>query len=369
MKRTTGPASRARKAARCAGAATVAVAIAAIATFSTASAGTSHRAVRPQVLGLRIDRDPAAAVSDLSAAAPGEYAVEPPPENLTGPAAPVDPPAALTFGKVVPSGGTWAVVIGINNYPGSGHDLRAAVADADATDHALQQAGVPADHRLVLRNGQATASAITTATEWLVAHASKDATAVFFYAGHARYVSASTQVIVGADGRTVSDAALADHLRGLRARRTWITIAACYGGGFTELLAPGRVLTAAAPAGKVAYETSALNHSYLVEYMIQRGMIEGQGGATVQSAFSYAKAAIARDYPNRQPVEFESSADGLVLGPQAGVVRPATAQPSTATQKPAAQQPPATTTTTAPSAAPKSDTCASVTVGLVRCGV
>jgi hypothetical protein len=44
----------------------------------------------------------------------------------------------------------------------------------------------------------------------------------------------------------------------------WITLATRFAGGFTELLAPGRVLTAASPDGQLAYESRTLAHSYLV---------------------------------------------------------------------------------------------------------
>jgi len=299
------------------------------ATVAAGSAGASAPTRPTAVLGEQITRAPwqdpvpeSESIADdarwsaTTLPPPLEIAIAPPPEHFSAPFRAVSPPPQLrraTFDGVTPAGGVWAVVIGINDYPGNDHDLRSAVADADAVDTALAHYGVSADRRLVLRDGAATASAITTATDWLVAHASADATAVFFYAGHARERSASVQELTAADGRTVPDTTLADHLRPLRARRTWIVIAACYGGGFDEVLAPGRVLTAAAPAGQVAYETTAFDHSYLVEYMIQRGMTEGRGGPSVQSAFAYARDGIARDSPERQPVQYESAADNLTL--------------------------------------------------------
>ena len=101
-------------------------------------------------------------------------------------------------------------------------------------------------------------------------------------------------------------------MRPLAAKKTWITIAACYGGGFDEVLAPGRVLTAAADANSVAYESSAFQRSYLGEYMVHRGMIEHQADASVETAFSWAQAQLQHDYPDRVPVQYDETPDGFI---------------------------------------------------------
>jgi hypothetical protein len=313
--------------------------------------------------------DPQAPAGDT----PGESPIIAP-EQFDGPATISPVPAALTrFGNVTPSGGTWAVMIGINDYPGTSHDLRSAVADALDMNQALGQMGVAPDHRLVLQDGQVTADVVRLSADWLVAHAGPDAVAVFFYAGHVRKLSSSTEAIVAADGNTVTDQDLADHLRPLRARRAWIVMASCFGGGFTDTLGPGRVLTAAASADQLAYENSSFNRSYLVEYMVREAMIDGRAAGSVQAAFAYARAAIARDHPGREPVEFDESAGPLDLRPPgAPPPRPAP-QPQSAPPPPsggqgrsnnaATTQPRPTTTTTTTQA----NTCGDVTLGMVRC--
>jgi hypothetical protein len=239
-----------------------------------------------------------------------------PPDHFDGAPAAAPPPAALAHaGRVVPSGGTWAVTIGINNYPGTSHDLHSAVADADDVNLALAQMGVPGDHRLSIRDGQATSGVVTQAADWLVAHAAPDAVAVFFYAGHVRKLTSTTEAIISAEGAEVTDQTLADHLRPLAARRAWIGIAACFGGGFTEVLAPGRVLTAAAGANSLAYENPTFGRSYMVEFMVRQAMIDNRAPASVQDAFNYATAAIAQQYPNREPVEIDDGSGPLSLRP------------------------------------------------------
>jgi hypothetical protein len=241
---------------------------------------------------------------------PDAFAAEAPPP----PAAP-PPPLRHGFDGVQPSSGTWAVVVGVNDYPGGRYDLRSAVADANDVNEALSRLGVASSRRLLLRDGQATAGAIRSALEWLVANAGPDAVAAFFYAGHVRKVGSGTEELVGADGRTITDADLAGQLSRLEARRAWIAIAACYSGGFTEVMRPGRVLTAAAPADQVAYENPNFGRSYLVEYMVRRAIIQDQASATVQTAFNYAREHIKKDYPNRVPVQFDSAGGPLDLRP------------------------------------------------------
>ena len=243
--------------------------------------------------------------------------------------------------------GVWAVMIGVNDYPGSSHDLQAAVADANDVDAALAQYQVPGNQRLLLRNGSATAGDILAAADWLVGNAGPNATAVFFYAGHVRQLGRGTEAVVGADGRVVPDSTLAEHLRPLLARQTWIGIAGCFGGGFTELLAPGRILTAAAPAGTYAYENQGFGRSYLVEYMVRRAMIQGYAPGSVQEAYAWAYQQLQRDYPNRMPVAYDQSGAPIKLGPSspAKPTPPPPNQPPGGGTPPPSTVPPTTTTT------------------------
>ena len=210
--------------------------------------------------------------------------------------------------------GVWAVVIGINDYPGTRTDLRAAVRDASAMTRALQGYDVPASHQVVLTERQATTGRILRALDWLVANAGPDATAVFFFAGHVKHLGRDSQAMVGADGGLVGDLQLAARLDRLQAARTWLVFATCYGGGFVEALRPGRILTAAADGRSLAYEDSGLGHSYLVEYMVRQAMVERRADGSVEVSFAYAARAIRRDHPNRVPVQYDQLPGELALG-------------------------------------------------------
>ncbi|TML39107.1 MAG: caspase family protein [Actinobacteria bacterium] len=335
--------------------------------------------------GVRSVRGPAVAsragdpVAEAAPAPPaGDLAITPPPDHFDAPVQPVPPPPASLqrdpWAGVVPAGGTWAVVVGIDHYPGGGHDLRSAVNDAKDVDQALALATVPADHRLLIQNSQATAAVIASSVDWLAAHSSPDAVAVFFYAGHVRKLGPDSEAVVAADGGLLTDTDLAAHFSRLRAGRAWIGMATCYGAAFTRLLAPGRVLTAAAGPNQLAYENESFGRSYLVEYMVRQAMIEGRAPGAVQSAFGYARAAISRDYPGREPVEIEDQAPAIELRPTgAPAPRPSAASSSSQSQAPPPGPGPSSPSTTAPpsgggSGSGGSEPCRRVTLGVVRCG-
>lgn len=215
--------------------------------------------------------------------------------------------------------GVWALVIGIDEYPGA-YDLRAGVADALEVENMLDQAGVPASQRQVLLDGDATLPAVRESLDWLVANAGPRSTALVFFSGHVREVGGDLdgdgedvdEALLLADGHEYLDGEMADALRTLRARHTWFAIAGCYGGGFDDLLAPGRILTGASPEGELAWENDRFNRTYLVEYMIGRTALAG-GEGSVQEAFAEAVAALKVDYPHRLPVMFDQSGAPVTL--------------------------------------------------------
>jgi hypothetical protein len=323
------------------------------AACSSTSATTATKASRE-------DRAATTAVVESPIVPPAE-APEGAPPATEGPA----PSFAAT--EPVDGHGVWAVVVGISDYAGSSHDLLYARNDADDMVAALRQAGQPAAQRAVLTDGHATVAAIRSALAWLTANAGPDATAVVYFAGHVRKLAPETEALLTADSQVLPDAEVADRLTGLRASRTWIVIAGCYGGGFTEVLAPGRILTAAAPANSLAYETATYSRSYLGEYLVHRGMLQGRGGPTVQSAFAYAARELRRDHPGRVPVQFDQAGGpfSLTNGVSAATWSPPPA-PTTTTTSPPRQASPATTTTTQTTT--KGESSCLITAGsLVRC--
>lgn len=277
--------------------------------------------------------------------ADGDIVIAPPPDVFDAPAAPAAPPPALLTAPPAPAvvnDGVWAVVIGIDDYPGSSADLQSAVADADDMEAALNRYDVPAENQLVLRDRQASASTILRAVDWLTFVAGPDATVVFFYAGHVRKLGPTTEAIVAADGGVITDEELASHLSPLKARDAWLIMAACFGGGFTEPLAPGRVLTAAADADSLAYENEAFGRSYLAEFMVRQGLVEGRSGATAQDAFAYAQSSLSEQYPDRMLTQVDQSLHPVAIDgrPHDTVSSPPTSAPPPPPPAPPTTQPP-----------------------------
>jgi hypothetical protein len=251
----------------------------------------------------------------------------------------------------------YALIIGINDYPGEQSDLRGAVFDAEDMSDVLAMNGVPAANVRTLLDDDASTTGVSDALQWLVSAAQPDSTVVLFYAGHVRKIGDQTEAIVASDHGVLPDWYLAKQLEGLLARKVWIVMAACYGGGFTELMAPGRILTAAADANSLAYENESFHRSYLDEYLIHRAlMLGGAEAPTAQHAFEYAQAGLQRDYPDRALTQFDQSTGAISLD---GVQRDAPAPPpgsqpppSNGPVPPTVPTPPATPPTTPPSPQP-----------------
>ena len=269
-----------------------------------------------------------------------------PPEVLTGELAPAVPaPAPFEQASVSGRDGeVFALIVGINDYPGSRYDLGAAVADADTVNEALARFGVPAGNRVVLRDGQARHDQLVAAVRALVRRAGSGSTIVLAYAGHVRKLDHDTEAIIAADGGVLTDRELASLLAPARAEHMWLLLATCYGGGFTELLGPGRVLTAAANADSLAYESPSINGSYLVHHMVREGWLQGKAGPSVQEAFAYADARIKQRYADRRPQQIDRSRQQLRLGSGGSGATNTAASTSPGTSSP----PPSTTTTRPP---------------------
>ncbi len=258
----------------------------------------------------------------LATTGSGERVIDAAPDHFEGAPAPGTTTTCAARSGPPASAGTWAVIVGIDDYPGSGHDLRSSVNDAHEVDTALSVLGVPSANRLVLRDGEASSCGIRSALDWLVARASPEATAVFFFAGHARILGSGARAVMAADGSPITDGELGSALSGLQARRAWIAMATCYGAGFTAALGPGRVLTGAAGANELAYEALDSDLSYMVDYMVRRAIVDGGAPQSVEAAFAYAQDGLGRAAAARVPVQIDDAPGELDLRQSSSVPLP-----------------------------------------------
>ena len=306
-----------------------------------------ERPLVPGLAALPTTADLTSATTTTTAPSPAPVDVPiAPPTVLSGEVAAATPVRGFSPSGAAPFGQVFALVIGIDDYPGRRHDLSSAGTDASLVDEALAGFGIPRGNRVVLRDGQATRAAVVAAVADLVAQDAPGTTLVLAYAGHVRQLSRDTEAMVLADGGLLTDQELADLLAPAD-ERMWLLLATCYAGGFTEVLAPGRILTGAAGAHQLAYENRSIGASYLVHYLVREGWLRGRAGPSVQEAFDFAEATIAREHPRRVPIQLNP--DGIDIRFRSSAAPPPAAPPTHA--QPSSRQepsPPPTTTTTEP---------------------
>ena len=172
------------------------------------------------------DRGVATVGSAVAPVAGADEVAITPPDELVGAlgASRSAPPPTFDLVQVPsrPTAQVFALVIGIDDYPGSSADLGAAVADADTVDAALDGFGVPPGNRVVLRDGQARRADVVAAVQSLVQQGGPGATLVLSYAGHVRKLAPGTEALVLADGETLSDRELAALLAPATTQRMWL---------------------------------------------------------------------------------------------------------------------------------------------------
>ncbi len=209
--------------------------------------------------------------------------------------------------------GTWALVVGNGDYAGATPDLPLARRDAEIAADAFSRHGVAADHQRVLLDAAATRPGILAGIEWLNASAGPDATVLVMFAGHAYATGSAEVALVTNESDTLSNRELGAAFDGLAARKVWFTFATCYAARFETLLRPGRVLTAASGADEQSYDNASLGASYLGHYLFAEALGNDPTATDVATAFRHADANIARDYPNRRPLEIQVQGDSTVI--------------------------------------------------------
>jgi hypothetical protein len=145
--------------------------------------------------------------------------------------------------------GKYAVVVGIDDYPGTVNDLRGPIDDATLVrDVLIERFGFPADNVVFLRDGEGNRAAIANAIVRHLGQAGPDGTAVFFYSGHGMRLDQNIGVTGRLDPETgnnvdealaVWDGMILDEEVGLllqyiQARNQLVVIDACFSGTATR---------------------------------------------------------------------------------------------------------------------------------------
>jgi len=234
--------------------------------------------------------------------------------TLKGPAAkggkPVPSAATGIVGEPV-QGKKYAVVVGINDYPGLSSDLQYTVADAkEMYDVLTSTYGFSGGNVTKLTDTAATRTAIYNAVNAVKGQAVAGDEVVFFFSGHGAKGKANDYdrnnidqsiVVNNEDGSWgyIWDGELVQWFSDFEATRIVFIFDSCLAGGMSVLKASGRVVNMACTANGLSYEGASWGggHGQFTYYFAEEGMRMALADVrppdkkvTVEEAFDYAKA-------------------------------------------------------------------------------
>jgi hypothetical protein len=228
---------------------------------------------------------------------------------------------AAKGGKTVPTAATgilgdllsnnakkYAVVIGINDYPGAGSDLQYTVADADEMTNVLLNT-YEFDDVIELTDSAATKTAIYNTIADVKTSAKLGDEVVFYFSGHGAKGKANDgdtnnvdqAIVVQENGQFafIWDGELVQWFSGFTAKRIVFVFDSCLAGGMSVLKAPDRVVCMASTVNSMSLEGAAWGggHGQFTYYFAEEGMEMKKADVrpkdnqvTVEEAFDYANA-------------------------------------------------------------------------------
>lgn len=166
----------------------------------------------------------------------------------------------------------WAVLIGINDYPGSSGDLPFSVNEILSFRNTLLDGGNWLDsHIRVLTDNDATIDGISDALKWLDENEGENDISIFYYAGHGSRNSSNERLQVY-DGY-ISDGDLDAKLDDMEGQMV-IILDSCFSGGFIEEVGEkGRVVLTACQKDDVTYQDYELKNGifgYFVNFSLKK---------------------------------------------------------------------------------------------------
>jgi hypothetical protein len=236
---------------------------------------------------------------------------------------------AAKGGKTVPTAATgilgdrlsnnakkYAIVIGINDYPGTGSDLQYTVADAHEMTNVLLNT-YEFDNVIELTDAAATKTAISEAIADVKTSTKSGDEVVFFFSGHGAKGKADDgdknnvdqSIVVQENGQFafIWDGELVQWFRGFSTNRIIFVFDSCLAGGISVLKADGRVVCMASTINSMSLEGAAWGggHGQFTYYFAEAGIESGLAGkydyngdgilyqakdVSVEEAFDYANA-------------------------------------------------------------------------------
>lgn len=221
------------------------------------------------------------------------------------------------------SGNKYAIVIGIDDYPGLANDLVYTDDDAREMFQVLTQVyGYNPENIHLLIGIEASVENIQNAINDIKEKAGAGDEVVFFFSGHGgkgRAFDGDKEVIdesiISHDGNPngilyhIWDGQLKSWFSDFQTSRIIFIFDSCLSGGMTDLSVPGRIINMATTETGTAYESDAWQNGQFTYYFVDQGMIQGLADihdyaeitdnepTAVEEAFDYAKLKSVNQTP------------------------------------------------------------------------
>ena len=193
----------------------------------------------------------------------------------------------------------WAVLVGINNYPGSLGDLPYSINEILSFKTTLLAGGNwEESHIRVVTDEDATRDGIFDALQWLVSNEDTNDVSVFFYAGHGGQGSSNEYLSVY--NSSIYDYELDEKLDDLEGCIV-VILDCCHAGGFIEDIGErGRVVLSACRKDNLTYQYSGLKSGifgYFINVSLQKytKFAEGTFLVALVASYLYSKK-LSEDY-------------------------------------------------------------------------
>ena len=195
----------------------------------------------------------------------------------------------------------WAVLVGINDYPGSSNDVPFSINEILSFRNTLLEGGNWLEsHIQVLTDGNATIDGVFNALKWLDENEDENDISIIYYAGHGSRNSSNEHLKIF-DGY-ISDADLDAKLDDLEGSMV-IILDCCYSGGFIEEIGErGRVVLTACQKDSDTYQDYNLK-SGIFGYFVNLSLQKITKGAEGTFLVAYVSSII---YSNKLSQEHEA---------------------------------------------------------------
>lgn len=227
------------------------------------------------------------------------------------------------------AGSKWAVIIGIADYQGRGSDLWHPDEDAKEmhTELTIQQGYSKANVKLITNRG-ATAQAIVSAINWLVANEKAGDEVVFFYSGHGYRALDSEgwdsdvesdgydEMIVTYDFYGLPDGWFKQKFAAIESTKFALMFGSCYSGGMfddnDDLQGTGRVIASACKADQYGWDYLQLGNTLWGYYFVDEGLLDNNANS-IETAHAYAYPRVVAQQPDSQPQLYDNYPGDFIL--------------------------------------------------------